>query len=335
MPFDQPWGAAPSQRETTTATDLPSTLRDMLPVNMSSSQQVSSLEGLTSPSPWDPYGHDTWQSVAQKGLPMAGGMLGSAAGPLGAGAGASLGEAGAELLTGQPLSPTRIGLSGALSAGGAMAGRALSGVSRIAETGVRNSPAAQALGVRAPYATGDSQDVVSLDALKSTVDNLSSKWNAIVPSTVRPVPTQAGKLVSELDELKDILATSQRPLSEVTTIRRLIGTFIEGNKTLPEAKALYGALMSDLRQAAPQSPDVASYLHDLGNDKIVRSLFPENMLERMLLYGSAGIMSMGNPAVAAAPAGLLGLRAFRATPPSMLDTLGAGAATLVNPYRRR
>lgn len=319
---------------TATSSDLGSTLTGLLPQGTAMPQSFGSapIDYLTAATNWlqptmgglseEKLG--AGRTLARHGIPIAAGVAGSFAGPLGAGLASAGGELAGQWAAGDDPNFTQAGLSGALGAGGAIAGRALSGVGRIAEAGVRRMPAAQALGVRAPYETAETLGAIEYSTLRSTVDQMRNRITATVGTELRPVPTGTNKLLNELDELSDAIER-QAPAAG---IRDLIGRFIQENKQMPQARGLYGALMSDLRQAGATGNSAAtSFLRDLTNDSITRQLVPESWLERMLLYGvGGGGMLTGNPVAAAAPLALLGGRAFMHTPPSMLEPLAVGGA---------
>lgn len=346
--YSQQMDTPPDTPQTDTANtwSLGSTLAKLLP-------QGPVTDPMTDPTLGQPRGLiPQEQFTPRNGLPIAGGIIGSALGPAGTGFGAGMGslavsalggmagEAAGEVAGGESLQPGRILGAGAINAAGTMGGRVLAGAGRMVESGLRRMPMAQAAGLRGAYSTADAAESIPLTNLKGTVDDMLNRLHSVLGPDEAPATTGIRRLVKELEEIGGAVSMGERSMRDVSTIRELLGRFIQENKHLPQARALYGSLMSDLRMAAAGgSTNAGAYLRDLENDAIARGLMPEGWVERSILAGTAGVGAYTLNPMAAAPAALwLGGRALSRVPPSPIEPILSGAGQAYqssrNPFRQ-
>lgn len=328
--------------ETTTPSGLAGMLHSMLPAGtlpksfgQAPIDYLSALSSYTSPFPGHPT-EDTLgagRDLAKYGIPAAAGLAGASMGPVGSTVLGAGGELAGQWASGSPLDAQAAGISGALGGLGAVGGRIVSGASRAVRSMFPSTE-------RAIDAAVNSGEVVPTTNIRTALDDIMTRMSRGGVGTGSE-PTAGFEKLRKFATKFENTTNVAMPLDQVATMRDELGQLMvelkPGSPAFHKAQVLYGSLMSDLREAAAQglAPSATGYLRAMTDKHIAHSLVPESMLERIMLYGlgSYGLGS-GSPGALLPAAGLLGARAFRATPPSVLENVGAGAAIGANPYRK-
>jgi hypothetical protein len=335
-----PWEADQPASGTTTSTGLADTMWDLInqvvpvgafgqgtpPSNFGFApvDYMTGLAGLTAPLPHLPSqeGLEAGRTTARHGLPIAGGAVGSAAGGIpGSMALSGLGETLGQYAAGEAnTDPMRVGGSTAMgavtlparlgTAGARMAGQAIHGDDAYAAAMANTQP-------------------VALTELAGKANSLLADLYARYGTATKAWPAEIANLAKKLALFGGAAGRTQS-LKGAAQIRQDIGSLgylKSGGEKFGDAGALYGALMSDLRQAAAAgNADAAGFLKAIANDYIERGLFPQGAIERLAGWGLAGATSTGNVGAMLPFLGAIGARSINRTPWSLAEpvTLGLG-----------